>query len=76
MDLESYQKNFRKKLGAKIKQLRLEKNITQEGMEDGPYGLSWRTFVEIERGNSNATINSIIKIALHLGVKPKDLLDI
>ncbi|WP_244244788.1 helix-turn-helix domain-containing protein [Leptospira koniambonensis] len=66
---------MRKKLGNRIRELRLEKNITQEGMEEGPYGIPLGTFKDIERGKSNSTISSLVKIALRLGVKPKDLLD-
>lgn len=45
-------------------------------MEDGVYGIPHRTFVEVERGNSNVTLNTLLKIALKFGIKPKDLFDI
>ncbi|EKR66192.1 DNA-binding helix-turn-helix protein [Leptospira weilii str. 2006001853] len=75
MNLETYEKSFRKKLGAKVKELRIEKGLTQEDMEDSSNGIPYRTFVELERGNSNVTIHTLIKVALRLGVKPKDLFD-
>ncbi|ONF91794.1 helix-turn-helix domain-containing protein [Leptospira santarosai] len=75
MNLETYEKNFRKKLGAKVKELRIEKGLTQEDMEDSSPSIPYRTFVELERGNSNVTIHTLIKVALRLGVKPKDLFD-
>ncbi|TGK14788.1 XRE family transcriptional regulator [Leptospira fluminis] len=75
MDIETYKKSFRKKLGLRIKELRTEKGLTQEDMEDGAYGIPYKTFTDIERGISNATIHSLIHIALRLGVKPKDLFD-
>ncbi|MDI7208858.1 helix-turn-helix domain-containing protein [Leptospira santarosai] len=75
MNLETYEKNFRKKLGNRIKTLRMEKGLTQEDMEEGTVGIPYRTFVEVERGNSNVTLNTLIKIAIQLGLKPKDLFD-
>ncbi|EMM77680.1 hypothetical protein LEP1GSC040_1694 [Leptospira santarosai str. 2000030832] len=44
-------------------------------MEEGTVGIPYRTFVEVERGNSNVTLNTLIKIAIQLGLKPKDLFD-
>lgn len=76
MNLETYERNFRKKLGERIKTLRSERGLTQENMEDGVYGIPHRTFVEVERGNSNVTLNTLLKIALKFGIKPKDLFDI
>lgn len=75
MDLETHQRSVRKKLGKRIRELRLERKLTQEQMEEGPYGIPVPTFVDIERGNSNSTLNSQLKIALRLGVKLKDLFD-
>ncbi len=53
----------------------MEKGLTQEDMEEGTIGIPYRTFVEVERGNSNVTLNTLIKIAFQLGLKPKDLFD-
>ncbi|MEI7014633.1 helix-turn-helix transcriptional regulator [Leptospira licerasiae] len=75
MNLDNYNKSFRKKLGKRIKEIRSEKGLTQEDMEEGTYGLPLRTYVELERGNSNVTIHTLIRVAFRLGVKVQDLLD-
>ena len=73
MNLDTYNKSFRKKLGTRIKEIRKEKGLTQEDMEDGIYGTPLRTYVEVERGNSNVTIHTLIRVAFRLGVKVQDL---
>lgn len=60
--------------GDKIRQIRKEKGISQEGLA-GIADLD-RTYIGgIERGIRNQSLRNIGKIARALGVKPKDLLD-
>lgn len=67
---------FQKKVGKRIQVLRENAGITQEKMEEGEFGISYRTLQDIEGGRSNVTLLSLFKIAKRLHVKPKDLLDI
>ncbi|QCO35595.1 helix-turn-helix domain-containing protein [Leptospira interrogans] len=66
---------FIRKVGQKIKEIRVAKDITQEAM-DGEYAISYRTVQDIENGQSHPSVRSIFKISKRLKVKPKDLLDV
>lgn len=68
--------DFQKKLGQRIQKLRESAGVTQEKMEEGEYGIAYRTLQDIESGRSNVTLLSLYKIARRLNIKPKDLLDI
>ena len=67
---------FIRKVGQKIKDIRVEKGITQEQMDEGDYAISYRTVQDIENGQSHPSVRSIFKISRRLKVKPKDLLDV
>ncbi|UOG41772.1 helix-turn-helix domain-containing protein [Leptospira noguchii] len=67
---------FIRKVGQKIKEIRVSKGITQEQMDEGGYAISYRTVQDIENGQSHPSVRSIFKISKRLKVKPKDLLDI
>ncbi len=64
--------DIRKKFGARIKKLRLERNLSQEAlalMADLD-----RTYVpSIEKGERNVSIVVVEKLAKALGLKEKDL---
>jgi transcriptional regulator with XRE-family HTH domain len=62
---------FRKKLGMKIRMLRLKKKLTQQNVAAGC--LSLRAFQKIENGTNNARIDTICIIAIRLGIKPFEL---
>ncbi|MGE8711583.1 helix-turn-helix domain-containing protein [Leptospira interrogans] len=66
---------FIRKVGQKIKEIRVAKDITQEAM-DGEYAISYRTVQDIENGQSHPSVRSIFKISKRLKVRPKDLLDV
>lgn len=66
--------DIRKRLGANIRRLRLEKGLSQEdyAFEVGIH----RTYVsDIERGTRNPTVTIIEKLASAFGVAPGRLLD-
>lgn len=63
---------FRKKIGVKIKELRLKQGLTQQ--EVAADFLSLRAYQKIEQGASNARVDSLCIIAIRLGVKPFQLL--
>jgi len=67
---------FIKTVGNKIKTIRISQGLTQEDMEEGSYGISYRTVQDIENGKSNTSLRSIYKIAKRLGIEPKDILDV
>lgn len=64
---------FIKKLGLKIKELRISRGITQEAMEEGENGISYRTVQDIENGQSHPSVRSVYRISKRLGVEPKSL---
>lgn len=65
-----------KKLGKKIKDIRVSKEITQEGMEEDNSGISYRTVQDIENGQSNPSVKSIFKIARRLDIELSDLMSL
>lgn len=67
---EKYLKEF----GKNLRQLRLEKDVTQEILSEEA-GIGKNQVGLIERGEINVTISTIKKLAKKLGVHPKDLLD-
>ncbi|WP_061261796.1 helix-turn-helix domain-containing protein [Leptospira interrogans] len=67
---------FIRKVGTKIKEIRVSKGITQEAMDEGDYAISYRTVQDIENGQSHPSVRSIFKISKRLKVRPRDLLDV
>lgn len=66
---------FSRKVRERICKLRLEKGLTQEQMED--YELNLRQFQRIESGDTcNVTLSYLFRIAMALGVKPSELIDV
>lgn len=62
----------KEKLGARIREIRVKKKITQEALASKS-GIE-RTFIShIERGERNISIETIEKIAFGLGVNIADL---
>jgi transcriptional regulator with XRE-family HTH domain len=67
--------NYKEAVGARIKNLRLEADLSQETLSDrcGIY----RTYLSrIESGSANPTLVVLVALAHSLGVKPYELLDI
>ncbi|QUH27971.1 helix-turn-helix domain-containing protein [Vallitalea guaymasensis] len=60
-------------LGKNIKQYRLKKELTQEKLA-GLTGLSIQYIGNIERGNTTASLETIMKICLVLEITPNQLL--
>ena len=58
--------------GARLRQLRLEKGLTQEALADAG-GLHWTYVGQIERGQRNLTYKNIVRLATGLGVSPSEL---
>ena len=63
---------MRKKFGKRIRELRLEKGWSQEGLAD-ELGLH-RTYVgAVERGEQNISLDNIEKVAKRLGLSVEEL---
>jgi len=61
-------------LGIHIRQLREQKNISQQGLAD-LCDMPKTSIGRVERGEVYVTIKTIIKIANALEIEPKDILD-
>jgi transcriptional regulator with XRE-family HTH domain len=72
MPKEDPMKNVRKGLGNRIRTLRKLKALTQEELGEQA-GLSYKFLGEIERGEVNPSLESLIGIAKALDVKVGDL---
>ncbi len=64
--------NIRKKLGERIRELRKSAGITQEELGEKAE-LSYKFIGELERGQVNVSLDSIVRIVGALGVKIGDL---
>ena len=62
-------------IGKRIKSIREEKNISQQDIA-GLCNIEKSNFSRLEAGNTNPAIYTLSKIAEHLGVSLKDLVDI
>jgi len=74
-----YDKNFEKfslKVQKRIRNLRLERDLSQEDLME--YGLSLRTVQRIENTSepANITLLTLFRLSVAFGVKPEDLFDI
>ena len=67
-------KNFLLALGNRIRELRAEKNITQEDL-GFLVGNSGKQIGRIERGENNVTSSMLYKISLALKIELKDIFD-
>ena|SRR4030065_1184715 len=64
--------NARKELGARIRELRKSAGFTQEELGEKA-DLNYKFIGELERGQVNVSLDSIVRIAEALGVKTGDL---
>ena len=64
--------NMRKRLGERIKELRKSADLTQEELGEKAE-LSYKYIGEVERGQVNVSLDSIVRIADALGVKIGDI---
>lgn len=61
------------KIGSKIKELRLAKGYSQEGIADAA-GMGRTYMGRVERGEQNISIQNLIQIAFALNVEVRELL--
>jgi transcriptional regulator with XRE-family HTH domain len=70
---EKAQKRVRATLGRNVRELRLSLGLSQADLADRAE--TRRALIsDFERGETNATLDSLVRIALVLGVDPHDLL--
>jgi transcriptional regulator with XRE-family HTH domain len=63
---------FKNNLGRKVRELRLSLKMSQEDLAEEAE--TRRALIsDIERGEANPTLDSILKIAIALGVEPTEL---
>ncbi len=63
---------FHERVVRKIKQVRLEKGLTQENMEEGVYALNVRTYQRIENSETDITLKNLYLISKQLDVDIKE----
>ncbi|MBI5893752.1 MAG: helix-turn-helix transcriptional regulator [Deltaproteobacteria bacterium] len=66
--------DLRKELGEKIRGLRKAAGLTQEELDEKT-GLSYKFIGELERGQVNVSLDSLVKITEALGVQMGSLFD-
>ncbi len=65
---------YRKVFGEAVRAYRQEAGLTQEGLAERA-GMPHNVIAEVERGNRECSLTSMVKIAKALGVRVKDLLE-
>ena len=63
-----------KKIGARIRQIRIERDLSQEALAFDA-GLAVNSIATIERGEANPSVAVLLSIARVLKVKLRDLVD-
>ncbi len=58
--------------GKRVRELRHQQQLTQEGLGDKA-GLHFTYIGSVERGERNVTLETILRLAMALGVDPGDL---
>ncbi|MCR8649133.1 helix-turn-helix transcriptional regulator [Leptospira interrogans] len=64
---------FRRKVGLRLKELRLERELSQEDLDTGDDGIPYRTIQNIESGRSSINLRTIYKISKKLKIDPREL---
>ncbi|TGL55684.1 XRE family transcriptional regulator [Leptospira wolffii] len=67
---------FRKKIGLRLKELRIERNLSQEDLDSGDDGIPYRTIQNIEAGRSSINLRTIYKISKKLKIDPMELFNL
>jgi transcriptional regulator with XRE-family HTH domain len=63
--------DIKEMIGSRIKEIRNKKGITQDQLSE-KVGISSKYLSSIERGKENPTLNTILKLAQSLDVKPAE----
>jgi len=60
-------------VGKRVQELRKQRNLTQEDMQD--YGFNYRYYQRIELGENNLSLKIVNRLAKAFGVEPKEFLN-
>ncbi|WP_271519044.1 helix-turn-helix domain-containing protein [Bradyrhizobium sp. CCBAU 53380] len=71
--LAKSQKRVRAALGQKVRHLRRSLKLTQADLADAA-GIRRASVIDVERGQANPTLDTIVRIAAALRVEPSELL--
>lgn len=63
---------FRRRLAARVRQLRDEKSLRQEDLEE--YGLAWKTIQKLEYGKTDPKASTMLKLCRAFDVELSELL--
>ena len=63
--------DIKKKLGLRLKELRLDKGLNQEDLEQ--FGFSYRYYGKIERGLANVTLETLVRLCKIFEASVSDL---
>lgn len=66
---------FQKKVGLRIKQIRLEKGYLQIDIAED-LGVTRQMISKVERGEINLSISYLLKLSIALETTPADLIDV
>ena len=69
------QKEINYKIGLKIRELRINQNLSLQELSD-KLNIEYNNLIRIEKGRTNPTIKTLYKICRILGVKLIDIVDI
>lgn len=64
---------IRRKLGTRIRELRVDQGLSQEAVAERGGGITYKHVGEVERAESNPSATSLVRIANGLGVSVGDL---
>lgn len=64
---------IRRKLGARIRELRADRGLSQEAVAERGGGITYKHVGEVERAESNPSATSLVRIANGLGVSVGEL---
>ena len=70
--MERYSKEFKKIFGKRLRRLRRERGMTQEELGEKS-GISYKFIGEIERGEANPSLISLLNVSESLGVDFQEL---
>ena len=74
MDFESAAGDMKKRLGERIRHLRLARGLRQADFDEGdPTGIALSVYQSIEKGRANPSLTTLFKIAWKLDMELKDL---
>ncbi len=66
---------FRIRVSHRVKEIRTQKGITQEQMEEGPNGVPYKTVQTVENEQREVYLSTLYRIAKRLDIDIRELFD-